>query len=142
MADKLGNSSDDDLLAKAIPINEIAESDQAEEPAEAITIEPEPEPIDLSDDAGDSVAKKIATFDTRQGYHSKWKRQPNKTGQGATHMRTFVCKLRLDAMEHLDEQVNEWLDENPGYEVKFVSTGVGPLTGKLKEDAMFMTVWV
>ena len=141
MANEPGNSPDDDLLAKAIPIDQLEEAGGAEE-EEAIVLEPESDAIDLSGDPADSAAKRIASFDTHHGYQANWKRTTNKTGEGATHMRTFVCKLRLDAVDHLDAQVNEWLDQNPDYEVKFVSTGVGPLTGKLKEDAMFMTVWV
>ena len=151
---------DDDLLAHAIPIEQIEDADELEE-AEEIeevetadddhdarpkivkTSEPEElESIELSEEDTEGEAKKIETFDRHGHYQENWKRPPNKTEQGATHIRTFVAKLRLDAIEHLDEQVNEWLDEHPEYEVKLVTTSIGILTGKLKEDAIFMTVWV
>ncbi|MEM6332604.1 MAG: hypothetical protein AAF823_04615, partial [Planctomycetota bacterium] len=41
-----------------------------------------------------------------------------------------------------DEQVNEWLDAHPEYEVKFVSQSIGKLVGKNTEDALFMSIWV
>lgn len=142
-------TTDDDLLAHAIPIDA---ADDGEEPVELEPVsEAESDAIDLSnpDDAIELAsdeevgpAKKIESFDHHQGYQENWKRQPVKTGAGASHVRTFVAKLRLDAIDHLDEQVNEWLDAHPEYEVKIVSTSVGVLTGKLREEALFMNVWV
>ena len=130
------NTSDEDLLAQAISIEGMEDEDNDEDQPEA-----QIESIDLS--KSDSMSgSKIVSFDQRVQRDTKWKRQPIKTGTGATHLRTFVSKLRLDAIDHLDEQINEWLDEHPDYEVKFVSTSVGILTGKLKEEAIFVNVWV
>jgi len=123
----------DDLLENAIPIEEVEK--------EATTEDDTPAAIELSDDT-DSTDRKIQTFGPTERHESKWNRTPNTTGQGAIHVKTFVSKLRLDAIEHLDQMVNEWLDENPQYEVKFVTSGVGELTGKTKEAAMFLNVWV
>ncbi len=136
--------SDDDLLADAISIEGLDDDDAvgAASPSKP-PVADVPEPIDIEDDDGDETrSREIRTFDTHKRHEDRWKRTPNVTGQGASHCRTFVSKLRLDAIEHLDEQVNQWLDENPGYEVKNATVSVGILTGKLKEEAMFMTVWV
>lgn len=73
---------------------------------------------------------------------TKWKRKPNVTGSGATHVRSFHCRLAEESMENLDRQINEWLDAHPEYEVKFVSTAVGDWTGKLKEPQLIVQVWV
>ena len=78
----------------------------------------------------------------RKPHAEHWTRTPNATGTGAIHVKTFVAKLRHDAITHLDEQVNESLDNHPEYEVKFVTTTVGKLVGKISEDAIFMNVWV
>ena len=130
----MGN--DDDLLANAIPIEDPDDQDSSSDP-EGLAA------LDLMESGDDDDGEnKIQSFDQRSAYQEKWKRPVTKSGQGASHVRTFVCKLRLDAIEHLDEQVNEWLDEHPEYEVKFVSTATGILTGKLKEEAIFMNVWV
>ena len=87
-------------------------------------------------------ARTIRTFGDVKKAEAQWKRKPNKTGQGATHIRTFVSKMRLDAIEHLDQQINDWLDEHPELEVKFCTVSHGTLTGKTKEEAIFMNVWV
>ena len=42
----------------------------------------------------------------------------------------------------MDQSVNEWLDAHPQYEVKFVSSTVGTVTGKLKEPHLICQVWV
>jgi len=95
------------------------------------------------DDAGaEAASSKIQQFAQRKAHEDHWNRTPNTTGKGAIHVKTFVTKLRIDAIEHLDEQVNEWLDTHPEYEVKFVSTATGKLVGKNTEDALFMNVWV
>jgi len=139
--------SDDDLLANAIPID----AQQAESELDELTPEPEDadletlEPIELEqqDPAEASTSgKRIVAFGTREPHEDKWQRVPNKTGQGAIHVKTFVSKLRLDAIEHADAQINHWLDNHPEYEVKFVTTTVGTLRGKLLEEALFINVWV
>jgi hypothetical protein len=100
------------------------------------------EPIELEHDENPSQASQIVTFGKQKRHAEKWQRSPNVTGAGAIHVRTFFAKLREDALEYMDEQINEWLDQHPEYEVKFVTTAVGELKGKLTEPAMFVSVWV
>jgi len=153
----MADQKDDDLLANATPIDAIEEAEEIEELVEIEPVGGKAQPsgegaaekereemtaIELTEDEEGAPTKEIQTFDRHKSWHADWKRQPNKTGTGATHMRTFVTKLRLDAIEHIDEQINEWLEENPELEVKFATSSVGILTGKLKEEAMFVTVWV
>lgn len=128
---------DDELLANATPI----EIEEVEEQSL--------EPIDLAEESdrletgAGASASKIRTFaENKQSYHHQWQRQPTKTGNGATHVKTFVCKLRLDAMDHLDDMINEWLDAHPECEVKFVTTTTGELKGKITEPALFVNIWV
>lgn len=120
---------EEELLENAIPIP--PEEDEDETPVMEIVPE-------------DPVQKKpqISSFAEKERRKIVWKRAPIKTGTGACHVKTFVTKLRLDAIDHIDEQVNEWLDENPEYEVKFVTTAVGRMVGKTTEDALIMSVWV
>lgn len=126
------HAKDDDLLANAIDISSL----EAEE-EEAL------EEIELEEgDGSDGQPRAIRTFGDNIRTAKTWKRQPNADGSGATHVRTFVSKMRLDAIEHLDEMINDWLDEHPELEVKFVTTSHGILTGKTKEEAMFVSVWV
>ncbi len=69
-------------------------------------------------------------------------RKPVATGAGAVRCKTFIAKLRPEALERLDEQINAWLDANPGFEVKFATSAIGDLIGKSREPAMFVTVFV
>lgn len=75
-------------------------------------------------------------------HEDKWHRSPNVTGTGAIHVRSFHCKLNRGSLEMLDQQINEWLDEYPQYEVKFVTTAVGEWTGKAREPNLVVQVWV
>jgi len=131
--------NEEQLLANAIPIDVDATdaNDGTDHDAEGLA------PIEL-DEATSSIvgSTKIRTFDTRKPHVDQWKRTPNVTGSGAIHVKTFVTKLRLDAINHLDDQINQWLDNHPEYEVKFVSQSIGKLVGKNTEDAMFTSVWV
>ncbi len=88
---------------------------------------------------------KIRAFEQRiAGKHEDkgWARTPNISGTGAIHVRSFHCKLNSESLEFLDQQINEWLDAHPQYEVKFVTTGVGDWVGKVKEPNLIVQVWV
>ena len=133
--DQLGD--DDNLLSDAIPIDQLTDDPappKAETPAE----------IELADEDNDGPKQEIRTFDTRKkdvDEDSKYNRKVNSPGTGASRAKTFVAKLRLDAIEHLDHQINDWLDAHPHYEIKHAVSVVGELTGKIKEPALFMTVF-
>lgn len=87
----------------------------------------------------------IRTFEQKlsSGKHEdSWNRTPNVTGTGAIHVKSFHCKLTGDSLDFLDQQINEWLDAHPQYEVKLVTTAIGTWTGKLKEPNLIVNVWV
>ncbi|MBB6430685.1 hypothetical protein [Algisphaera agarilytica] len=150
MSDKF---SDEDLLANAIPIDLSGEEEEEhaklKAPDDGIERSDDADltPIDLdegglTDDPNQKSMIQVFGENTRKAHADHWNRTPNATGSGAIHVKTFVAKLRLDAIDNLDEQVNNWLDNHPEYEVKFVTTSVGKLVGKISEDAIFMNVWV
>jgi len=107
-------------------------------------------PLDLSTEAVQASETsqsppKIRTFEQKLGggkHEDSWNRTPNVTGTGAIHVKSFHCKLTGDSLDFLDQQINEWLDAHPQYEVKFVTTGIGTWTGKLKEPHLIVNVWV
>jgi len=144
--EKKGN--EDELLADAIPIDEleVMEDDAAETKSRkriGAPGEDDIEAIDLEEtDDEDIPQREIKTFGAGRSHQSEWKRKPNATGTGAIHVKTFVAKLRIDAIEYMDQQINQWLDENEEYEVKFVTTHIGDLRGKTVEPALFVNVWV
>lgn len=88
---------------------------------------------------------KIQIFEQRlagKKHEDKWARTPNVTGTGAIHVRSFHCKLVGESLEFLDQQINEWLDAHPQYEVKFVTTCIGEWTGKIREPNLIVQIWV
>ena len=106
-------------------------------------------PLDLGDDSvavGSATgSSKIKTFEQKLRslrHEDTWSRTPNSTGTGAIHVKSFHCKLTGDSLEFLDQQINEWLDAHPQYEVKFVTSSIGTWTGKHKEPNMIVNVWV
>jgi hypothetical protein len=104
-----------------------------DEPAPA----PVPQPVPQQ-----AAASKISMFGREKKHEDVWQRTPNATGTGAIHVKTFHCKLTEDALMYMDQAINEWLDAHPQYEVKFVNSTIGTMTGKLKEPALFCQVWV
>jgi hypothetical protein len=70
-----------------------------------------------------------------------WKRKPHVTGTGACRVKSFHAKYSDQGVEHMDDQINEWLDDHPEIEVKFVSTTVHVFEGKIREPAIVMNVW-
>ncbi len=100
-------------------------------------------PLPVVEGVGPSTgAKRISTFGTPKRHEDRWSRSPNTTGFGAIHVKTFHAKLTSDALVYMDQCINEWLDAHPQYEVKFVSSTVGTLTGKIKEPNIICQVWV
>ena len=92
--------------------------------------------------SGAPAPPKITMFGRERQHEQAWGRTPNSTGTGAIHVKTFHCKLTEDALQYMDQTINEWLDSHPQYEVKFVSSSIGTMTGKLKEPALICQVWV
>ncbi|MHC4989783.1 MAG: hypothetical protein ACYTGC_02290 [Planctomycetota bacterium] len=88
------------------------------------------------------LSPKIRAIGEKKRHEEAWTRTPNTTGTGAIHVRTFHTKLTDDALTYMDQVINEWLDAHPQYEVKFVNSTVGILTGKLKEPHLICQVWV
>lgn len=112
----------------------------------------EPLPMDEEDDAievdmeaaeSETAHHEIRTFGAKKRTEDKqWNRQTVADGTGAIRVKTFHAKLRDDALEFLDDQINQWLDTHPEYEVKLVTTTIGELKGKTVESALFVNVWV
>jgi hypothetical protein len=72
-----------------------------------------------------------------------WARATTASGAGASHVKSFHCKLQGESIEYMDEQINKWLEAHPDYEVKFATTSIGEFAGKMgKEICMIVNVWV
>lgn len=96
--------------------------------------------------AAEPPPPKIRSFESKLGarrHEDMWSRTPNAPGTGAIHVKSFHAKLNEDSLGYLDQQINEWLDAHPQYEVKFVTSSVGSWSGKLgTEQHLVLQVWV
>jgi hypothetical protein len=112
-------------------------------PSKPIGSEPEPVPMAEAEGPTGGGSGKIRAFGKeKQKHEEKWTRTPNSTSTGAIHVKTFHSKLTADALIYMDQVINEWLDSHPQYDVKFVNSTVGIMSGKLKEPAIITQVWV
>jgi hypothetical protein len=109
---------------------------------------PDLDPISLDEEPMEIAApppvKKIQAFGSdavQQAKKHDWKRQTNKTGQGATRVKSFHGKYSDQGLQYLDDAINEWLDNHPEAEVKFVSSTVHVFEGKIREPALVLNLW-
>jgi hypothetical protein len=71
----------------------------------------------------------------------EWKRKPHCSGTGACRVKSFHAKYSEQGVEHLDDMINQWLDDHPEIEVKFVTQTVHVFEGKIREPALVMNIW-
>jgi hypothetical protein len=71
----------------------------------------------------------------------EWKRKTHVTGSGACRVKSFHAKYSEQGVEHMDDMINEWLDDHPDVEVKFVTQSVHVFEGKIREPALVLNVW-
>ncbi|MBA7621094.1 hypothetical protein ES703_28451 [subsurface metagenome] len=58
-----------------------------------------------------------------------------------TGVKTFFTKLHAGAIDFLDEQISNWLKENPDIAIKRTNTVTGEIQGKKTEPNIIITVW-
>ncbi|MCG3181884.1 MAG: hypothetical protein BIFFINMI_04319 [Phycisphaerae bacterium] len=119
-----------------------------EEVSEVAALEGEPiedEPISLVDvDESEPAGSKIQSFSQKRSTirrRKEFKRPTVVTGKGATRVRTFHSKIQVESIDFLDQAINEWLDENPDVEVKFVTSAIGVMAGKHPEPNLILNLW-
>ena len=58
-----------------------------------------------------------------------------------TGVKSFFTKLHPGAIEFLDEQITNWLSDNPGITIKRTNTVTGLVRGKTTEPNIIITIW-
>ena len=58
-----------------------------------------------------------------------------------TGVRTFFTKLHAGAIAFLDEQITNWLKDNPSIAIKRTNVTTGDIQGKKTEPNILITVW-
>ncbi len=103
------------------------------------------EPIELveGEDEAPMNTSRIKAFGVAEMAHrsGNWKRQTSVNSTGAVRVRTFHGRLSDQGLEYLDNAINEWMDNTPNIEIKFVTSTVGLYDGKIKEPALILNIW-
>jgi len=95
---------------------------------------------ELTDRTGlTTVPGQDSTVTTGKDY--EFKRAANPPDKPATRCKVFHAKLSEGAVRHLEEMVNEWIDEHPEVHVKHSSTNVGQWEGKHAENHLIITIF-
>lgn len=116
-------------------------------PSPAKPAKPVDEPLTLVEEiedlsnAGGTTASKIKFGPDISHKKHEWKRTPVCTGFGACRVKSFHAKYSDQGLEHIDDAINEWLDNHAEVEVKFVTTTVHVFEGKIREPAIVMNLW-
>ena len=63
------------------------------------------------------------------------------TGERITTCKTFFTKLHPGALRFLEEQISNWLQENPGIVIKRTDAVTGEITEKKSEPSIIIVVW-
>jgi len=120
----------------------------------AITPEDEkPIPFDDSDvdtpdvshsplNLGGSTAEAPRAEPSRSAPEARERPSPAEiSSQKITGVKTFFAKLHPGALAFLDEQISNWLKNNPGIIVKSTDTVTGQVQGKKTEPNLIVTIW-
>ncbi len=100
-------------------------------------------PIKLVEDGEGTVAGEIRGFGSASKgsrHKDSFKRPMNLTGKGATRCRIFHCKIADGALEYMENQINDWIDDSE-IDVKEVGHMVGTMEGKRAEPNVIVIVW-
>jgi len=93
--------------------------------------------------AGGGTAKAPKVRPTAQPTRPVAKKTTEKTASSdrITGIKTFFTKLHVGSISFLDEQITNWLKDNPGVIIKRTNTVTGMLAGKTTETNLIVTVW-
>jgi hypothetical protein len=113
----------------------------------AVSPEIKPIPFD-EDETGDTEVSHsplnlggAATEMPRVGRQTRPTGKLTSTPERITGAKTFFTKLHPGAIEFLDEQITNWLRNNPGLVVRRTNVTTGEVQAKKTEPNIIITVW-
>jgi hypothetical protein len=123
------------------------ETPQAPTPVEGSGVDSvdsaETEDIMISDIASSSI-KPFAASDLvtpPSATQHKFKRHLQHNECGAIRCRIFHAKLNDGALQFVQDQINNWIDQNPEVDIKHLNTNVGVVEGKSSEPHLIITLF-
>jgi hypothetical protein len=90
---------------------------------------------------GTAEAPKVEIKPQPTGLGAKRPTEEIVSAERITGAKTFFTKLHAGAIEFLDEQITNWLKNNPGVTIKRTNTVTGEVQGKKTEPNIIITVW-
>jgi len=104
--------------------------------------EPSPEePIGVAKSAVRSASlKAFGAGAAAAAKRKQYTRPVNLPGTGAVRCRLFHSKIAPVPLEHMEEQINDWLDGEQ-IEIKHVGHVIGTMEGKRTEPNLIVMVW-
>ncbi len=103
----------------------------------------ESEDIMISDIASSAI-KPFASSDLAappSATQHKFKRHLQQNECGAVRCRIFHAKLNDGALQFVQDQINDWIDQNPEVDIKHLNTNVGVVEGKSSEPHLIITLF-
>ena len=103
----------------------------------------EAEDINISDIAAPTI-KPFAASDLvtpPSTTQHKFKRHLQHNECGAIRCRIFHAKLNDGALQFVQDQINNWIDQNPEVDIKHLNTNVGVVEGKSSESHLIITLF-
>lgn len=90
-----------------------------------------------------SKIRSFAAGSTLAGAHhdASLKRSVTGPADPPTRIRTFHSKLTPAALAHMDDLVNEWIDNHPEIFIKKTNVTVGPFEAKHVEQHLILTIF-
>ncbi len=122
--------SGDDDLAEELPESQADADTEGQEISLASIAAPTIKPMS---------APSIASSPTPAQH--KFKRHLQHQDKGAIRCRIFHGKLNDGALQFMQDQINEWIDQSPEVDVKSVSTDVGIMEGKTSQPHLIITIF-
>lgn len=117
------------------------ESDVVEfEPIQMEEDDDDTRPLDMSESRvhGTSGATLVEKAVWDEG---KYKRVADANAPGACRVRIFHSRLSEGALEYMNNQINDWLDENENISIKYATSTIGLFEGKHAEPNIFMSMF-
>lgn len=126
----------------------LVEYEKAHKQEAVAAFEPiELEGSDTQSSAPDSSSSRIhSATATSLGVGKAWddsgfKRPLDTRAISATRCRSFHSKLTANALQFMNKQINDWLDENEQITVKFATSTMGVFEGKHAEPNLILTIF-
>lgn len=122
--------SDEDEVTEELPESQADADEEGEEISLASFAAPAVTPM-----SAPSIAAAPAPA------QHKFKRHLQHQDKGAIRCRIFHAKLNEGALQFMQDQINEWIDQSPEVDVKSVSTNVGIMEGKTTQPHLIITIF-